>query len=213
MMCHIALCSLTWEAFATMFAGVLAFVAGIGAIVGAVKVGQRQVAILSDQAAIQGKQVEIASRALELEELKVRVDLFADRLEVYDATSAWLLFIISHARPPGHRLRGVVEAAGEREISTNFRLQMDRARFLFRSSVHERLKHLSDLASQVRVNQVRVERAESEEIVSKAIDAEHEALLEIGNTDLVELFGEEMSLGDYGRTSCSPAVAPKSDEG
>ncbi|MNQ94027.1 hypothetical protein D3C85_1095210 [compost metagenome] len=182
----------SWEAFATILAGILAFVAGVGAIIGAVFVGKRQVNILDQQA-------KIANKALEIEELKIRVEIFEKRLAVYDATRDWINFILMYARAPG-RPTHHPEEPREREIARTFYEQMDRARFLFRPEVYIRLTELFSLSSQLRIHQGRARRAIEDADIERHLDAEHNILNTISTTSLSNLFGNELNLSIYGAT-------------
>lgn len=190
----------TWEAFATLFAGVLAFVAGGGAIIGAVIVGKRQATILKEQADIQARQAQIAGRALDIEELKVRTELFDDRFKVYQATREWLNFIVMYARLPGASGEGVGPVEGERELNAQFFQQLDRARFLFRPSVYERLRRVVDEGWAIRLNQRKALRATDDEARGRFVDAEDAAFNNVrqAHSELSAIFGEELNLSSHG---------------
>lgn len=96
----------TWEAFATLATG------GI-AVVAAYRVGKRQADIQATQAALQ--------------EIELRSALFDKRFRVYEATHAYLAFILREAQPP--------DAATEGEL---LRASKE-ARFLFSKSVYDEI--------------------------------------------------------------------------
>ncbi|HAV49723.1 MULTISPECIES: hypothetical protein [unclassified Brevundimonas] len=199
-MCPLIWSSFSWEAFATIFAGVLAFIAGGGAIIGAIIIGKRQAAILKEQTAIQARQALIAERALDIEELKVRTELFKDRFEVYQATREWLNFIVMYARLPGTAGQDIDPVEGEREMHAAFFQQLDRARFLFRPSVYDRLNGIVDQGWAMRLSQRKASRAKDDEARVKFIDAEHDALnsLSQAHSELSAIFGEELNLSSHG---------------
>ncbi|MBB5687656.1 hypothetical protein [Sphingobium boeckii] len=74
-------CNFDWQSFSTLFTG-------IAAVVGAVIVGLKQTGISS-------KQTDILDRQVELEEAKLRADLFERRLETYEATADFVIHISS----------------------------------------------------------------------------------------------------------------------
>ena len=73
----------TWEAFATL-------VTGLAAVIGAVWIGLRQVAITRRQTKIADRQTSILAYQAEIADLAVRSDLFERRFEVYDRIDRFL---------------------------------------------------------------------------------------------------------------------------
>jgi hypothetical protein len=112
---------LTWEAFATL-------AVGASTIAAATVIGLRQVGITAKQAAISERQSEILGKQIELDELKLRCDLFDRRFNVYEATRKLISAYVTHAAP----------ASGE--IRMIFLEQKDRANFLFTDAFNEYLQ-------------------------------------------------------------------------
>jgi hypothetical protein len=112
---------LNWEAFATLAAGALT----VGA---AVIIGLRQVGITAKQASISARQTEILGKQAELDELKLRSDLFDRRFKVYEATQALLFHYVRHADP------------ADGETANAFLVEKDRANFLFSQPFWEHLQ-------------------------------------------------------------------------
>lgn len=140
-LCGIVFCSPVDEARAVIWAALIGLVAAILTIGAAVVVGLRQAAITRDQTRIQQLQAEIASRALEIEDLKVRGDLFDKRFEVLRAAQSYLTFIIDKGDPPGFPHEHQDEETKRRsfEVSRAFAEALQRSRYLFGEDAHDRL--------------------------------------------------------------------------
>lgn len=79
-------CNFDWPSFATL-------ATGFAAVAGAVIVGRKQAGIAARQADISDRQTAILGQQVELETAKLRADLFARRLETYEATANFVLHI------------------------------------------------------------------------------------------------------------------------
>lgn len=199
--CDIVFCSNSDEARAVIWAAIIGLFGGFLALAGAVIVGLRQTAILAHQTDLQAK---IASASLEVEQLKLRTDLFDRRFAVYEATRNWLLFTESNERPPG------LKHWKEGQLYRDFQAARDVARFVFPRNVFDTLEAIrllgNDLASVIH-------RMDKDDEVGPALE-EHLRLM----TDvrchidqMRDLFGAEMNLsslretptGDIGQTTRS----------
>jgi hypothetical protein len=105
--------SFSWEAFSTLFTGILA-------VGGAIYVGRRQVGI-SD------RQSQILERQASLDALKYRSELFERRFEVYEATARYLGATLAQGDQP------------ERDVERRFLVAMDASKFLFAPQVAQNL--------------------------------------------------------------------------
>ncbi len=152
----------SWEAFAT-------FLAGFMAIAGAIYVGRKQSNILA-------KQVGISEKQVFLEETKLRADLFDRRMEVYNATIAWI-GILNTEGPPSK----------SHENDIGFFDAMHSSRFLFRPEVSDHLKRMNHLSSQCK-HYAQLQDWDNHFEV-------HSQLIEMSNFDkILEIFSPEMSL-------------------
>lgn len=98
-MCGVAWCNFSWEAFATLFTGIIA-------VAGVVWVSSRQSKIMQTQ--------------IELERLKLKAELFDRRLAVYVTTVEWFNEFFREGRTPNPTsTRALVEA--ERRAKFLFR--------------------------------------------------------------------------------------------
>lgn len=190
-MYHVTWSSFTWEAFATILAGALAFAAGVIAVIGAVKVGSSQTDLLAKQAAI-------AERQVALSELTLRAELFQDRVKVYDGVRSWLRFIVMHGRAPGMARPndGIHEVPGENALNDQFIDAWDRSRFLFRPAVFQELERLRVQSHDLRLQQV-MQIAPADPVGREhRIERELEHMLNFGDTAqrLSTIFGDELNL-------------------
>lgn len=171
--------SFTWEAFATLFAG-------IAAVVGAVYVGVRQVGISRAQKDIAGRQTEILAKQVGLDELKLRAELFDKRFAVYEATRAMIGATLALAQEP------------EREIELAFRVAKDQATFLFQPSVSEGLQEIwKKLNSFFALNSVMSQSYRTQGHYGDGnSERERELLTWLADrqANLSELFGDELRL-------------------
>ncbi|WP_313573516.1 hypothetical protein [Brevundimonas sp.] len=118
---------LTWEA-------VVAFVAVIAAFF----VGLRQ-------ADIQKRQAQIA-------DVQARATLWQARLDVYDATRAYLSYIALKGAVPGRQTAAASMTHGALtapEIGEAFNTALDRSQFLFQRNVHAELRTIAEEADQL----------------------------------------------------------------
>lgn len=190
-MCQVIWCSFTWEAFATILAGVLAFAAGVIAVIGAVKVAKRQTDLLAKQSAIAERQVALA-------ELTLRAELYEQRVQVYDAVRSWLAFIVSHGRAPGmaRPKDGLHVVPGEDAINDQFIEAWDRSRFLFRPEVFRELERLRVQSHDLRYRQVMQTARDDQEGRERHTQRELDLMLDFGDTAqrLSTIFGDELNL-------------------
>lgn len=200
--CDIVFCSNSDEARAVIWAAILGLFGGFLALGGAVVVGLRQTAILAHQTDLQAK---IASASLEVEQLKLRTDLFDRRFAVYEATRNWLLFTEGNERPPG------LKRGEEGKLYRDFQAARDVARFVFPRNVFDTLEAIrlvgNDLAFVI-------DRMDKEDEVGPAVE-EHLRLIEEVRrhiNQMRDLFGAEMNLsslretqtGDIGQSGPAP---------
>ena len=106
----------SWEAFSTIFVGLLA-------VGGATIVGWRQVGIQQEQTRILEGQVRLDS-------LRYNAELFDRRLEVYQGTARYLSSIAQNAKKP------------DPELEREFLLALNMSKFLFSPNVHDQLKQI-----------------------------------------------------------------------
>lgn len=111
--------NLNWEAVAT-------FTAGIAAVAGAVVIGFRQAAILD--------------RQVEIEQLKVKSDLFDKRFATYEATADFLTHINTYMEDPNRVKLG------------DWLLKYRESQFLFRPSVYVQLNEILNQATKYQLN-------------------------------------------------------------
>lgn len=130
MLCDVIWYHTTDEGAAMVWAAIIALIPAVGAIYAAYRVGMRQGDILVHQADLQAN---IASAMLEVEQLKLRSDLFDRRFAVYEATRNWLLFTADNERPPG------LKEGKEGQLYRDFQAGRDVARFVFPRNVFETL--------------------------------------------------------------------------
>lgn len=124
--------TMTWEAFATLCA---AAAAG-AAVVGAVFVGRRQAEILAAQ-------TTIAASMLELEELKLRSDLYERRIEVFAAVREILSFVVMTGKVPGMD-RNVDGEPLSVEMFQKFQNAVGSAQFLFNGKTCADIDQIQD---------------------------------------------------------------------
>jgi hypothetical protein len=108
----------TWEAFATIFTGLVA-------VGGAAFVGLKQAAIARKQAEISERQTMILGQQVGLDELKLRADLFDLRFPIYEATRAVLGAVMTMTKQDDRWPK----------YELDFLVAKDQATFLFRPSV------------------------------------------------------------------------------
>jgi hypothetical protein len=118
----------SWEAFA-------ALATGAGAVAGATWVGLRQVGISR-------RQTEILDRQVELEEAKLRAEMFDRRLQTYEAAADFLLNL---GRQPN-------EDDGQELRISRFAQKLRESQFLFESRVYEGLSEIWEAGNQQRTD-------------------------------------------------------------
>jgi len=124
----IAWCDFSWDAFATLLAGALTFVAGVLAVGAALYVAKKQNAILR-------RQTEILERQARSDESAHRHDMFDRRFTIYELAQQ---FIIA-ATLAAERVAPALEA--------EFSAAVNRSQFLFESAVYRELKDVLDTAT------------------------------------------------------------------
>lgn len=188
---HIDWSGFSWEAFATLAAGLLGFIAGGGAIIGAVIVGRRQATILLEQTAIQ-------ARLSNIEELKLRTELFEDRFKVYVAVRKWIQFHLSHGYGPGDRASA--SEPGEEKVRSEYFAALDRARFLFRPSVYNNLNRLHRASMEVTLSGLQMEEPTEQANHHIHVKAKWAAMRELDAAwdNLGSVFGDELNLSVHG---------------
>lgn len=175
----------TAEAIATLTTGILA-------VGGAIYVGNKQADIQDRQAGIAERQTKILDRQAALAELTLRRELFRDRHAIYEATNAFLLEVLVQ----GFRGKRISESPVERD----FIQAKDRARFLFRPSVHAGLQELWDKFVQGSVLDVQIDNMTEHGTDTAAHRNERHEIEEWLNErfrTLGDLFGNELSLSDH----------------
>ena len=190
--CDIVFCSENDEARAIMWAALIGVAGALAALIAAFIVGRRQIEIV-------GRQVEIADQALRLEALKVRVEVFDKRVSVYERTRSFLEFWSMHDRIAGYaKERGGKVPVEEMRVRRDFILAMHESQFLFRPSVHERLRDMFAVAKKLHQSQRKMELplgSPGREEAFENFEKLSEKLQEV-QVNLPRLFGDEMNLSD-----------------
>ena len=129
-------CQFDWQSSATL-------TTGLAAVIGAVFVGWKQAGIAERQADISEQQTSILGRQVELEEAKLRADLFQKRLETYEVTADFALHI---AEIPA------TDPKAEERIRA-FASKLQESRFLFsQPTVYQTLKDFWEKGNAARVD-------------------------------------------------------------
>ena len=132
-------CSFDWQSFSTL-------ATGIAAVVGAVIVGLKQTEISR-------RQTDILKRQVELEDAKLRADLFERRLETYEATAD---FVINIFADPAY------DAETNARIK-RFNIKMRESQFLFSDqNVYRTLQEFWEVGNRARADRAHLS-AEREE--------------------------------------------------
>ena len=183
------------QAAATLIAGVLAFVAGLAAVIGAIVVGLRQAAILRAQADLSGK-------AIEIEIMKTRIDLFERRMKVYEGTRAFVRAIVTTGRMPGMNEKLTDDADRKsHEVMQDFVDAMNASRFLFEPSIYAKLDALWERAAEMESHQSESGDGQSSQAarqIARKSAAELRKIFTAQFSNLPELFGEELRLYHLG---------------
>jgi hypothetical protein len=185
MVCPIAWCSFTWEAFSTL-------TAGLAAVVGATVVGIRQIRVTSKQSDIASRQADILAHQVEVDRAKLRADLFDRRLAVYKACKAYIREAMN--------LR--VEFFINWQIQDELARQLEQAEFLFAGSVTDLLRKAANDADQLLTEREKLRDLRKnpgvEEILGRTIDSDRQAhLVRDMNTKLRDsLSGLSNAMGD-----------------
>lgn len=181
---------MSWEAFATLVTGLAAVAAAAYVGLRQAKIQQRQVEIQEAQTAIQDRQAAILESQLGVENLRIRHDLFDERMRVYEAFRVWLSDILVSGKvpPPGSALElGMADA-------------LDRSRFLFGPDVYPALERVRKLSVSLQARYDRPYRSVSQIGVPGSkpnADFEETRLkreLKDAHASLSDLFGREMGL-------------------
>jgi hypothetical protein len=183
-----------WDALATLLAGV-------AAVIGAVYIGKRQMAIsrgqnkiLERQADIASRQADILAQQVQLESLKLRSELFERRFKVFEATHAFLIAAYNGEDMTGH------------QATIDFKRARDEGRFLFDERVSTELEEVHKHGWQYRALQgfVNANAEQGRGDPEKDLEAVMEAQMQIGRdiTSLPTIFGRHLSINDV-----SPAAS------
>lgn len=191
MFCGTLWCYTSPEGAATVWAALIGLIGAFAAIAGAVVVGLRQSKIMTRQSDIMSTQTGIAERVAEIEEMKLKSDLFDARFDVYHATREWIRFIIGEARPPR---QGVNALPGEEEIIRTFVAEWDRSRFLFKPSVHAELQRLLTLSHQLHAHQQMQKSIQASGIDHVAAEFEIHTEFALVGEHVSAIFGDELVL-------------------
>jgi hypothetical protein len=163
----------SWEAFATLVAGILAVIA-------AGVIGWRQ-------SQISKRQAEILDGQLQLERQRHKAELFEKRFAVYEATRKILQNLMKHANEP------------EDEFKRAYLVAIDQSKFLFRHDVYESLDRLWRDICMFSANKAQMtHNFETIGTYGQAeIDRNQAYLLAFMNQldNLSDLFGDELRLG------------------
>lgn len=179
-----------WGDFATLAGAVATLIAGLGAVIGATKVGLRQ-------ADITERQVEIAANQHALERLKVRQEIFERRLKVYEHARTWLGYILAHGYAPSRHQ--------EPKTFEGFADAWDMSRFLFKPDVFKRLEELRNMAVDLDYHHAMIAnplRTDPEGGISISEENHPQAITELmkgfreAMQNLSEIFGSELQLSD-----------------
>ncbi|MDF0540751.1 hypothetical protein PX699_00210 [Sphingobium sp. H39-3-25] len=107
-----------WGDFATLATGALA-------VAGAIYVGHRQIAIITEQTAISKKQAAISERQVQLQQANMLADLFDRRMDAYNSVIDLL-----------RRFDDPTTIESKRTWMDDFNTAANKCRFLFRKDVH-----------------------------------------------------------------------------
>lgn len=151
-MCDLINCFGTSEAYATIIAALIGLIGGLAAVGGAIWVAGRQSTILQ-------KQTEIASRMVEIEEMKLKTDLYDRRIEVFSAMREVLGIVARSGRVPGYERTAGGDIFANAEF-LRFQNAMGAAQFLFGGAtrksiedIYRKLDDLSDVTDTIRDDQ------------------------------------------------------------
>ncbi len=132
-------CSLDWQSASTL-------IAGFAAVAAAVFIGKKQTEILKSQVAISNKQIN-------LEEAKIRADLFDKRMETYHATVEFLLLINKNEEITCNE--HYEKITSKQKTMQAFNIKMRESEFLFENkNVHKELKRIWHFGNEVDMNRI-----------------------------------------------------------
>lgn len=188
--------AMTWEAFATL-------AAGLAAVIGATLVGLRQMAISKRQVALQ--------------QLELRRLLYDLRRPIYDATRRWLSFILQTGHIPNRpgapdqvqldrRVIGAREAELERQakLEGEFLQAIEDSRFVFGPEVFSSLENLWVQGNEMHYHRVSQRAINADR--QRHIDEEarlHRWFVD-AIKDLANVFGDELKVSDGGASTYRP---------
>lgn len=173
-----------WSSFATLVGAGVALVVGILAVIGAVRVGNKQVAIVA-------KQSEILDRQVALQEAGLRAELFDRRMAVYEAAIDFL----------HHLSDSINEEPGKGRLQT-FVTKYRESQFLFGPEVHAAMNEIAEKGNDLRATRNAGQALHKKGLLSKSeIEVRfHELIswsLERART-LHEVFRPELELSYQG---------------
>ena len=174
----------TWDAFATLMTALV----GLFAVSGAIYVGIKQAGIAKAQTEIAGRQTAILHRQAELEEVKLRADIFDRRFKVYEAAADAIMGVIL-----------IDDVTVNTKRRRRFGIATNQSQFLFRSGITEALKEievkLNDLG-QVRSSLAQAKNSDVEFDMNFLNGQEGELIHWLAGrvNSLPDLFGDELKL-------------------
>lgn len=136
-MCDYINCYASSEAYAAIIAAVIGLIGGLLAVAAAVVVGLRQSEILT-------RQTDVANRMAEVEELRLKSELYDRRIAVYTGVSQMIEFVQGHGRTPRDKTTGRLGLGkNEAEIVNQFYAALSSAHFLFPSATNQELHNIA----------------------------------------------------------------------
>lgn len=190
----------TWEAFATLSTG-------LAAVGGAVFVGLRQLAIAKRQTDITEGQTKILALQAQLEQMKIRSDLYDRRFAVFDATETYLVAVLNSEK------RATIDA------QVAFAKAIDHSRFLFEPAVFANLNGIRKDAEKLFTYRTMLDSYQARQqtphpVPAEKIDAMYAQTEKVTDglvfmmTHLSETFGDELRIGTMPKDLTPPSKQP-----
>lgn len=186
-MCSWINCFGTSEAYATIIAAFIGLIGGLSALIGAVWVASRQSRILE-------KQTDIASRMAEIEELKLRSDLYERRMEIFNATRSILSAAALVRKAPGmdRTTEGDIFSP---QLLIDFQAAINSAEFLFGEKTNVALEGILQLLVELSFANEMVDSAVGDDALESRLSSSDrvlKAVRDIGflNSNLPDVFPE-----------------------
>lgn len=191
--CDIVFCSTNDEARAIIWAAIIGLAGGVLALTGAVMVGLRQTAIMHRQTDLQRA---IADRAAEIEESKIRVELFSKRFVIFEATQKFVEHVHKTGWLPG-KTPHLSQDWNNRDaaITLAFFEAIETSKILFRDGVHDDLQTIADAAESLDLHMGKAEEDGPSSEGHRA--AAHDIKVRFAwlRYNLTELFDPDLQLG------------------